>query len=96
MVLVKKMSLGSRSCGRRIITKIHSSPMLNSVWMYNFSGSEEEFALASCLIRQGTVVETMMIIKSSSMSYPASKMLKIEAAVAKLQALQWMLSVHCV
>ncbi|KFK42484.1 hypothetical protein AALP_AA2G262900 [Arabis alpina] len=57
---------------------------VGSVWMYNFSGSEEEFALASCLVRQGTVV-SMMMVKSTS--YPASKKLKIEAAVAKLQAL---------
>ncbi|KAL1205588.1 F-box protein [Cardamine amara subsp. amara] len=67
---------------------------VKTVWMYNFSASEEEFAFASCLIRQGTVLDTMMV-ECLSMSYPASKQLKIEAAVAKLQALQWMLAVHC-
>ncbi|KAL1205599.1 F-box protein [Cardamine amara subsp. amara] len=67
---------------------------VKTVWLYNFSASEEEFVFASCLIRQGTVLDTMMV-ECSSMSYPASKQLKIEAAVAKLQALQWMLAVHC-
>ena len=49
---------------------------VDTVWMYNFSGSEEEFALMTCLIRQGTVVEKMMIKTST---FPARKRLKIEA-----------------
>ncbi|KAG2274810.1 hypothetical protein Bca52824_057365 [Brassica carinata] len=43
---------------------------VETVWMHNFSGSEEEFALASCLIRQGTVIKRMMI---KSTSFPARK-----------------------
>lgn len=58
---------------------------VNTVWMHNFSGSEEEFALASCLIRQGTVVKNMMI---KTTSFSARKKLEIETAVALLQALQ--------
>ncbi|CAN6889129.1 unnamed protein product [Brassica oleracea] len=58
---------------------------VNTVWMHNFSGSEEEFALASLLIRQHMVVSKMMIKLTL---FPASKKSKIEAAVAKLQALQ--------
>ncbi|AEE36472.1 F-box and Leucine Rich Repeat domains containing protein [Arabidopsis thaliana] len=65
---------------------------VDTVWMYNFSGSEEEFALMTCLIRQGTVVEKMMIKTST---FPARKRLKIEAAVAKLQALQTKLTIKC-
>ncbi|ESQ27142.1 hypothetical protein EUTSA_v10019621mg [Eutrema salsugineum] len=70
---------------------------VSTVWMHNFSGSEEEFAFASCLIRQGTVLNNMMI---KSTSFPATKKLKIEAAVAKLQALQttedqWDLVITC-
>ncbi|CAH2067942.1 unnamed protein product, partial [Thlaspi arvense] len=69
---------------------------VETVWMHNFSGSEEEFALASCLIRQGTVVKKMMI-KTTSLS--ARKKMEIETAVAKLQALvtksQWQLTIEC-
>ena len=69
---------------------------VKTVWMNNFSGSEEEFAFASCLIRQGTVVDKMMI-KTSSL--PARKKLEIEAAVVKLEALQTEdereLTIHC-
>lgn len=59
--------------------------LVDTMWMHNFNGSEEEFALASCLIRQRTVVKKMMI---KSTSFPARNKLKIEAAVAKLHALQ--------
>ncbi|CAH8358721.1 unnamed protein product [Eruca vesicaria subsp. sativa] len=70
---------------------------VETVWMHNFSSSEEEFALASCLIRQGTVVKRMMI---KSTSFPERKKLEIETAVAKLQALirkkeQWQLAIKC-
>ncbi|KAF3566448.1 hypothetical protein DY000_02017753 [Brassica cretica] len=70
---------------------------VETVWMHHFSGSEEEFALASCLIRQGTVIKRMMI---KSTSFPARKKLEIETAVAKLQALirkkeQWQLAIKC-
>ncbi|CAF1767713.1 unnamed protein product [Brassica napus] len=70
---------------------------VETVWMHNFSSSEEEFALASCLIRQGTVIKRMMI---KSTSFPAWKKLEIETAVAKLQALirkkeQWQLAIKC-
>ncbi|CAH2067948.1 unnamed protein product, partial [Thlaspi arvense] len=69
---------------------------VDTVWMHNFSGSDEEFALASCLIRQGTVVKKMMI---KTTSFSARKKLEIEAAVAKLQALvtkrQWQLTIEC-
>ncbi|CAN6876948.1 unnamed protein product, partial [Brassica oleracea] len=58
---------------------------VKTLWMPNFSGSEEEFAFASCLIKHGTVVDEMMI-KTSSFS--ARKKLEIEAAVNKLRALQ--------
>ncbi|KAG7590776.1 F-box domain [Arabidopsis suecica] len=69
---------------------------VDSVWMHNFSGSEEEFALVSCLIRQRMVVKKMMI---KTTSFPARKKLEIETAVAKLQALQtqdqWELTINC-
>ncbi|EOA22677.1 hypothetical protein CARUB_v10003381mg [Capsella rubella] len=65
---------------------------VDTLWMYNFSGSEEEFALVSCFIRQGTVVEKLMIKTSS---FPARKKLKIEATVAKLHALQTKLTIEC-
>ena len=58
---------------------------VNTVWMHNFSGSEEEFAFVSCLIKHGTVVDKMMIKTSA---FAASKKLEIEAAVDKLRALQ--------
>ncbi|XP_019090275.1 PREDICTED: F-box protein At1g80960-like [Camelina sativa] len=69
---------------------------VDSLWMYNFSGSEEEFALVSCLIRQRTVKKNVMI---KTTSFPDRKKLEIETAVAKLQALkakdQWALSIKC-
>ncbi|KAG2324513.1 hypothetical protein Bca52824_007241 [Brassica carinata] len=69
---------------------------VDTVCMNNFSGSEEEFALASCLIRQGTVVKNMMI---KTTSFPARKNLEIKTAVAKLRALrkidQWKLTIKC-
>ncbi|CAA7036980.1 unnamed protein product [Microthlaspi erraticum] len=52
------------------------------VWLSNFSGSQEEFELASHLITQGTVL-TNMIIRPSSRS--PSKKLEIETVVAKLK-----------
>ncbi|CAN6936379.1 unnamed protein product [Brassica oleracea var. botrytis] len=55
-----------------------------TVWLSNFSGSNEEFALASRMITQGTVARCMMI-KPSSVS-PAKK-LEIEAAIARLKEL---------
>lgn len=58
---------------------------VNALWMPNFSGSEEEFAFVSCLIKHGTVVDKMMIKTSA---FTASKKLEIEAAVDKLRALQ--------
>ncbi|CAH2067947.1 unnamed protein product [Thlaspi arvense] len=69
---------------------------VDKVWMHNFSGSEEEFALASRLIKEGTVVKKMMI---KTTSFSARKKLEIEAAVAKLRALvtkrQWQLTIEC-
>ncbi|CAG7909108.1 unnamed protein product [Brassica rapa] len=58
---------------------------VKALWMPNFSGSEEEFAFVSCLIKHGTVVDKMMIKTSA---FAASKKLEIEAAVDKLRALQ--------
>ncbi|WZZ20057.1 hypothetical protein YC2023_121444 [Brassica napus] len=58
---------------------------VKALWMPNFSGSDEEFAFASCLIKHGTVVDKMMIKTSA---FTASKKLEIEAAVDKLRALQ--------
>lgn len=58
---------------------------VKALWMPNFSGSEEEFAFVSCLIKHGTVVDKVMI-KTSVFS--ASKKLEVEAAVDKLRALQ--------
>ncbi|XP_009106559.1 F-box protein At1g80960 isoform X4 [Brassica rapa] len=55
-----------------------------TVWLSNFSGSNEEFALASRMIMQGTVARCM-IIKPSTVS-PANK-LEIEAAIARLKEL---------
>ncbi|KAF8103516.1 hypothetical protein N665_0188s0447 [Sinapis alba] len=55
-----------------------------TVWLSNFSGSTEEFALASRMITQGTVARCM-IIKPSSVS-PAKKLV-IQAAIAKLKEL---------
>ncbi|VVB11554.1 unnamed protein product [Arabis nemorensis] len=84
MVIGKKMSV----CGGENNNKDpfpNAEFRVGTVWMYNFSGSEEEFALASCFIRQGTVVNKMMI---RTTSFPAKKKLKIEAAVAKLEELQ--------
>ncbi|CAN8237938.1 unnamed protein product [Cochlearia groenlandica] len=39
-----------------------------NVWLFNFSGSKEEFALASHLITQRIVTTNMLIIKQSSVS----------------------------
>ncbi|CAH2079093.1 unnamed protein product [Thlaspi arvense] len=55
------------------------------LWLSNFSGSKEEFALASRLITQGTVIKTMIIKPHSSFS--TSNKLEIEEAVAKLNDL---------
>ncbi|CAN8284413.1 unnamed protein product [Cochlearia groenlandica] len=55
-----------------------------TVWLYNFSGSDEEFVLVSRFITQGMVIRTMMI-KPSSMS--SSKMCEIETTIAKLKEL---------
>ncbi|KAL0702148.1 hypothetical protein Bca4012_058270 [Brassica carinata] len=55
-----------------------------TVWLSNFSGSTEEFVLASRMIMQGTVARCMMI-RPSSVS-PAKK-LEIEAAIANLKEL---------
>ncbi|KAL0723991.1 hypothetical protein Bca4012_038590 [Brassica carinata] len=54
---------------------------VKTLWMPNFSGSEEEFAFASCLIKHETVVDGMMIETSS---FSATKKSEIEAAVNKL------------
>ncbi|VVB01095.1 unnamed protein product [Arabis nemorensis] len=53
-----------------------------NVWLFNFSGSKEEFTLASRLITQGTVVKTLKIKPSSKCNK-----LEIEAIVAKLKEL---------
>ncbi|CAH8376701.1 unnamed protein product [Eruca vesicaria subsp. sativa] len=53
----------------------------NTVWLSNFSGSNEEFALASRMITQGTVVRCMMIKPSQP------KKLEIEDTIAKLKEL---------
>ncbi|CAF1945162.1 unnamed protein product [Brassica oleracea] len=55
-----------------------------AVWLSNFSGSEEEFALASCMITHGTVIRTVTIRPSSSST---TKKSKIKAAIAKLKEL---------
>ncbi|KAJ4896294.1 F-box protein [Raphanus sativus] len=56
-----------------------------NVRLYNFDGSnEEEFAFASRLVTQETVVRKMMIETSS---FPPAKKLKVEAAVDKLMEL---------
>ncbi|KAJ0246554.1 F-box protein [Hirschfeldia incana] len=56
-----------------------------NVRLYNFDGSnEEEFAFASRLVTQKTVVRKMMIETSS---FPPAKKLKVEAAVDKLMEL---------
>ncbi|EOA18136.1 hypothetical protein CARUB_v10006599mg [Capsella rubella] len=55
-----------------------------TVWLINFSGSKEEFALASCLIAQGTVVKKMLIRPSS---IPLSNKFEIEEAVTRLNEL---------
>ncbi|EOA37851.1 hypothetical protein CARUB_v10011443mg [Capsella rubella] len=58
---------------------------VDTVWMYNFSGSdEEEFALASSLVMQKTVMKKMMI---KTTTYPKKKKIEIEGAVAKLKEL---------
>ncbi|KAL0714908.1 hypothetical protein Bca4012_021887 [Brassica carinata] len=56
-----------------------------NVRLYNFDGlNEEEFAFASRLVMQKTVVRKIMIETSS---FSAAKKLKVEAAVAKLMEL---------
>ncbi|CAG7893831.1 hypothetical protein BRARA_B02316 [Brassica rapa] len=55
-----------------------------TVWLSNFSGSEEEFALASRVITHGTVIWNMKIRPSSSST---TKKSKIKAAIAKLKEL---------
>ncbi|KAF8095496.1 hypothetical protein N665_0331s0016 [Sinapis alba] len=52
-----------------------------TVWFSNFSGSKEEFALASSLITYGTIITTMMIRPSSSST---TKKSKIKAVIRKL------------
>ncbi|KAL0723994.1 hypothetical protein Bca4012_038593 [Brassica carinata] len=59
---------------------------VKTLWMPNFSGSEEEFAFTSCLIKHGTVVDRMMIKTTSA--FTASKKLEIEAVEDKLRGLQ--------
>ncbi|XP_023642224.1 F-box protein At1g80960 isoform X2 [Capsella rubella] len=70
---------------------------VDTLWMYNFSGSsEEEFAFVSCLVRQKTVKRRMMI---KTTGFPERNKLEIETAVAKLRALktkdQWELTINC-
>ena len=55
-----------------------------TVWLSNFSGSEEEFALASRVITHGTVIWNMKIRPSSSST---TKKSEIKAAIAKLKEL---------
>lgn len=58
---------------------------VSNVRLYNFDGSnEEEFAFASRLVIQKTVVRKMMIETSL---FPTAEKLKVEAAVAKLMKL---------
>ncbi|KAF8108575.1 hypothetical protein N665_0108s0108 [Sinapis alba] len=58
---------------------------VSNVRLYNFDGSnEEEFAFASRLVIQKTVVKKMMIETSL---FPTAEKLKVEAAVAKLMKL---------
>ncbi|CAN6978689.1 unnamed protein product [Brassica rapa subsp. trilocularis] len=71
--------------------RTHAKPFLNgdlwfyNVWLYNFDGSnDEEFAFASHLLMQETVIIKMMIETSS---FPPTKKLNAEAAVAKLMEL---------
>ena len=71
--------------------RTHAKPFLNgdlwfyNVWLYNFDGSnDEEFAFASHLLMQKTVIIKMMIETSS---FPPTKKLNAEAAVAKLMEL---------
>lgn len=59
---------------------------VETVWMYNFSGSsEEEFALASHFVTQKTVTKKMMIMTSS---LTRVEKLEVESAVDKLKELQ--------
>ncbi|EOA26118.1 hypothetical protein CARUB_v10019544mg [Capsella rubella] len=58
---------------------------VSKMWLYNFDGSnEEEFALASRFVTQGTVTDKLMIETST---YPPMKKLITEAKVAKLMEL---------
>ncbi|CAN8275550.1 unnamed protein product [Cochlearia groenlandica] len=55
------------------------------VWMYNFGrSSKEAFALASCFVKQKTVINKLMI---ETPPYPIKEKIKIEEAVAKLKEL---------
>ncbi|CAA7017318.1 unnamed protein product [Microthlaspi erraticum] len=56
-----------------------------TVWLFNFSGSKEEYKLASRLIRQGTVIRTMKI--KPLLSYSPRTKLEIEGAITKLKEL---------
>ena len=71
--------------------RTHAKPFPNgdvcfyNVWLYNFDGwNEEEFAFASRLLMQETVIIKMMIETSS---FPPTKKSNAEAAVAKLMEL---------
>ncbi|KAG2313583.1 hypothetical protein Bca52824_025140 [Brassica carinata] len=55
------------------------------VYLSNFSGSKEEFALASSMITHGTVISMMMITPSSSSTINNKS--KIKAGIAKLKKL---------
>ncbi|CAA7045380.1 unnamed protein product [Microthlaspi erraticum] len=56
-----------------------------TVWLFNFSGSKEEYTLASRLITQETVIETMKI--KPLLSFSPSTKLEIEEAITKLKEL---------
>ncbi|CAA7045378.1 unnamed protein product [Microthlaspi erraticum] len=58
---------------------------VNTVWLINFSGSKEEYTLASRLITQETVIETMKI--KPLLSFSPSTNLEIEGAITKLKEL---------
>ncbi|XP_010479264.1 PREDICTED: putative F-box protein At1g67390 [Camelina sativa] len=58
---------------------------VDTVWIYNFSGSnKEEFALASGLVMQKTVLKKMMIMTTM---FPKKKNRDIELAISKLKEL---------
>lgn len=56
-----------------------------TVWLFNFSGSKEEYTLASRLITQGTVIETLKI--KPLLSFSPSTKLEIKGAITKLKEL---------